>query len=202
MRMFIDEILEHINQATNVLMYRQAIYQLFADNKGEHPWAYISNPKKGKTAISDVVRVLIPGRVVKSLSVAELLNIISDFARLQEEPVILWVDNFERLNKRTIEYYVELVAMKNVYLVCNIVSDEEEFIDPKFFNDNTFVILNSDEFANTRSRSVNVKYTLLLVLSVFTFLLFVRLQLSMVGYLVSALWFSLLMYRSFYYVTR
>lgn len=200
--MFIDEIWQHVLDDSNVLMYRQAIYQLFSENKGEHPWAYITNPRKGKAAISDVVRVLIPGRVVKNLSVAELLDIVSDFARQRDEPVIIWVDNFERVNKRTMEYYVELVAMKNVYLVCNIVSDEEEFIDPKFFEDNTFVILNSEEFATSRSHSVNVKYTLLLVLTVFTFMLFVRLQLSLIGYLVSALWFSLLMYRSFYYVTR
>jgi hypothetical protein len=200
--MLIDDIIEYLDTGSNVLMYKQNIYQLFAENKGTSSWAYVSNPKKGKTALSDIVKVLIPGRVVKGLSVAELLDIISDYAKESEDMVVLWVDNFERLNKRTLEYYVELVCMNNVYLVCNIVSEEEEFISPSFFDDYTFVILNSEEYEASRARSVNVKFTLLLILSVFTFILFVRVQLSLVRYLVSALWFSLLMYRSFYYITR
>lgn len=200
--MFIDELTGYLGENHNVLMYQQGIYELFSDNRGEHPWAFISNPKKGKTALSDVVKVLDKGRVTKSLSVAQLLDIISDIAREStDESVVLWIDNFDRVNKRTLEYYQDLRDMGNVLLVCNIVGDEEEFIDSSFF-DETFVILNSDEYSESRARSINVKFTLLLLLSVFTFLLFVRVQLSHVGYLVSALWFSLLMYRSFYYVTR
>lgn len=200
--MLFDDVWQHLEEGSNVLLYKQNIYQLFSENRGSSSWAYVSNPKKGKTAISDIVKVLVPGRVVKSLSVAQLLDIISDYAGESEDMVVLWVDNFERLNKRTLEYYVELVSMGNVYLVCNIMSEEEEFISPSFFDDYTFVILNSDEYSTSRAMSVNVKFTLLLLLSVFTFILFVRVQLSLVRYLVSALWFSLLMYRSFYYITR
>lgn len=200
--MLFDDVWEYLEEGNNVLLYKQNIYELFSINKGSSSWAYVSNPKKGKTAISDIVKVLIPGRVVKGLSVAELLDIINDYARDSEDMVVLWVDNFERLNKRTLEYYVELVNMGNVYLVCNIVSEDEEFISPSFFDDYTFVILNSDEYSESRAQSVNIKFTLLLLLSVFTFILFVRVELSIVRYLVSALWFSLLMYRSFYYITR
>ena len=200
--MLFDDVWQHLEEGSNVLLYKQNIYQLFSENKGASSWAYVSNPKKGKAAITDIVKVLVPGRVVKGLSVAELLDIIYEYARQSEDMVVLWVDNFERLNKRTLEYYVELVSMGNVYLVCNIVAEDEEFISPQFFDDFTFVILNSDEYSSSRAMSVNVKFTLLLLLSVFTFILFVRVQLSLVRYLVSALWFSLLMYRSFYYITR
>jgi len=200
--MFFDDVWQYIEEGNNVLMYKENIYQLFSENRGTSSWAYISNPKKGKTAIMDVVKVLLPDRVVKGLSVAELMDIINDYARKSDDALVLWIDNFERVNKRTLEYYTDLAGMANVYMVCNIVSDEEEFIYPQFFDDFTFVILNSDEYSNSRARSVNIKFSLLLLLSVFTFLLFIRVQLSLVGYLVSALWFSLLMYRSFYYITR
>jgi len=125
--MLFDDVWQHLEEGSNVLLYKQNIYQLFSENKGASSWAYVSNPKKGKAAISDIVKVLVPGRVVKSLSVAELLDIINDYARESEDMVVLWVDNFERLNKRTLEYYVELVSMGNVYLVCNIVAEDEEF---------------------------------------------------------------------------
>ena len=200
--MLVDEVLQHTMEGSNVLLYRQNIYQVYSENRGSNDWVYISNPKKGKTAIADIVKVLLPERVVKGLSVAELMDIINNYSQESNDKIILWIDNFERLNKRTLEYYVELVCMKDVYLVCNIMSEDEEFISPAFFDDYTFVILNSDEYSNSRALSVNVKFTLLLILSVFTFLLFVRVQLSLVGYLVSALWFSLSMYRSIYYVTR
>lgn len=200
--MLVDDILEYLEEGNNVLLYREDLYRVFSENKGERSWAYVSNPRKGKTAINDIVNVLTPGRVTKGLSIAQLLDIINKYSLESDDKVVLWIDNFEKLTKRTLEYYVELVCMKNVYLVCNIVSDDEEFISPQFFDDHTFVILNGDEYAGSRAMSVNVKFTLLLLLSVFTFFLFVRVQLSHMGFLVSALWFSLLMYRSFYYVTR
>lgn len=200
--MIFDDIMEHLDEGSNVLTYQVGIYHLFSENRGHSPWAFVSNPKKGKSAIADMVQVLDKEAVVKGLSVAQLLDIISSFARDAEEMVVVWVDNFERLNKRTLEYYVELAAMDNVYMVCNIMDDSEEFIFPQFFSDFPFVILNGEEFATSRANSVNIKYTLLLVLSVFIFLLFLRLQLSLVGYLVTALWFTLLMYRTFYYITR
>jgi len=199
--MLIDDIHMYLSEGSNVLLYREEIYQIFSSFK-QDGWAYISNPRKGKAALADVVHVLMPEQVTKSLSVAELLDLIDGYARESDDMIVLWVDNFDRVNKRTLEYYSDLAGMGNVYLVCNIASDEEEFIYPQFFSDYNFVILNSDEYAQSRARSVNIKFTLLLLLSVFTFLLFVRVQLSRVGYLVSALWFSLLMYRSFYYVTR
>ena len=200
--MLINDIKDYVNDGYNVLTYHEDIYPIFSKNRGDNNWAFISNPKKGKAAISDVVKVLIPDKVVKNLSVAELLDVISEYAAKSGEAVVLWVDNFERVNKRTLEYYQDLASMGNVFLVCNIAGEDEEFIYPKFFEDYPFVILNSDEYSSSRARSVNVKYTLLLLFSVFTFLLFVRVELSMVGYLVSALWFSLLMYRSLYYLTR
>ena len=200
--MLIDDIQRYIGEGSNILLYQQDMYPIFNENKGSNSWAYVSNPKKGKTAINDIVNVLVPGRVTKNLSVAQLLDLVNYYARESEDKVVIWIDNFEKLNKRTLEYYQDLVGMANVYLVCNIVDEEVEFISPSFFDDYTFVILNSNEYSASRSRSVNVKFTLLLLLSVFTFLLFVRVQLSVVRYLVSALWFSLLMYRSFYYITR
>ena len=199
--MLVDDVLQYIDEGSNVLLYRQELYQEFSKNKGENSWAYVSNPKKGKTAISDIVNVLVPGRITRGLSIAELIDIISDYSKESNDRVILWIDNFERVNKRTLEYYMDLAGIGNLYLVCNIMSDDE-FISPSFFDDFNFIILNSDEYSSSRARSVNVKFTLLLLLSVFTFLLFIRVQLSLVGYLVSALWFSLLMYRSFYYITR
>lgn len=199
--MLVDDVLQYIGEGSNVLLYRQELYQEFSKNKCENSWAYVSNPKKGKTAISDIVNVLVPGRITRGLSIAELIDIISDYSKESNDRVILWIDNFERVNKRTLEYYMDLAGIGNLYLVCNIASDDE-FISPSFFDDFNFVILNSDEYSSSRARSVNVKFTLLLLLSVFTFLLFIRVQLSLVGYLVSALWFSLLMYRSFYYITR
>jgi len=199
--MLVDDVLQYIGEGSNVLLYRQELYQEFSNNKGENSWAYVSNPKKGKAAISDIVNVLVPGRITRGLSIAELIDIISDYSKNSSDKVILWIDNFERVNKRTLEYYMDLAGIGNLYMVCNIRGDDE-FISPSFFDDFNFIILNNDEYSSSRGRSVNVKFTLLLLLSVFTFLLFVRVQLSLVGYLVSALWFSLLMYRSFYYITR
>ena len=89
--------------------------------------------------------------------------------------------------------------MGNIYLIVNIVEDKD-FVDDEFLQN--FIIIDTNEYTSNRAHSINVKYTLLLILSLFIFFLFLRVQLSITSFLVSTLWFTLLMYRSFYYITR
>ena len=53
-------------------------------------------------------------------------NIKKIFYHIKYESKSERIDNFEKLTKRTLEYYVELVCMNNVAFVCNIREDEEE----------------------------------------------------------------------------
>lgn len=191
-----DEIHKQIEENHNVLLFNTDIYTFYSEYKVKQKWVFISSPSKGKRAIEIILNTIEPDYKIKNESVAKLLDDISIVSR--NDKIVIFVDNFEYVNKRTAEYYNDLINMKNVLLVVNINDDE---IDLNMDMLRNFVILNQDLNFN-RNSSVNIRFTILFILSVFIFLLFMRLQLSIIGYLVSSLWFSFLMYRSFYYISR
>lgn len=196
-----EDIFKLINQHNNVLLYKQEtlLYEIYQSKTREDTWAYISNPRQGKYALEIVLQTFREEKIMKNMSVANILDEISQIARKKKTPLILFVNYFENINKRTITYYQDLVNMGNIYLIVNIVEDKD-FVDDEFLQN--FIIIDTNEYTSNRAHSINVKYTLLLILSLFIFFLFLRVQLSITSFLVSTLWFTLLMYRSFYYITR
>lgn len=196
-----EDIFKLINQHNNVLLYKQEtlLYEIYQSKTRGDTWAYISNPRQGKYALEIVLQIFREEKIMKNMSVANILDEISQIARNKKTPLILFVNYFENINKRTITYYQDLINMGNIYLIVNIVEDKD-FVDDEFLQN--FIIIDTNEYTSNRAHSINVKYTLLLILSLFIFFLFLRVQLSITSFLVSTLWFTLLMYRSFYYITR
>lgn len=196
-----EDIFKVINQHNNVLLYKQEtlLYEIYQSKTRGDTWAYISNPRQGKYALEIVLQIFREEKIMKNMSVANILDEISQIARNKKTPLILFVNYFENINKRTITYYQDLINMGNIYLIVNIVEDKD-FVDDEFLQN--FIIIDTNEYTSNRAHSINVKYTLLLILSLFIFFLFLRVQLSITSFLVSTLWFTLLMYRSFYYITR
>lgn len=196
-----EDIFKLINQHNNVLLYKQEtlLYEIYQSKTREDTWAYILNPRQGKYALEIVLQTFREEKIMKNMSVANILDEISQIARNKKTPLILFVNYFENINKRTITYYQDLINMGNIYLIVNIVEDKD-FVDDEFLQN--FIIIDTNEYTSNRAHSINVKYTLLLILSLFIFFLFLRVQLSITSFLVSTLWFTLLMYRSFYYITR
>ncbi|MBE6493928.1 MAG: hypothetical protein E7Z84_04890 [Methanosphaera stadtmanae] len=191
-----NEIHKQIEENHNVLLFNTDIYSFYSEYKLNQKWIFISSPSKGKRAIEIILNTIEPDYKIKNESVAKLLDEIAVVSK--NDKVVIFVDNFEHINKRTAEYYDNLINMRNVILIVNI-NDEEIDLDMQILEN--FIILNQDLNFN-RNSSVNIRFTILFILSVFIFLLFMRLQLSVVGYLISSLWFSYLMYRSFYYISR
>ena len=196
-----EDIFKLINQHNNVLLYKQEtlLYEIYQSKTRGDTWAYISNPRQGKYALEIVLQTFREEKIMKNMSVANILDAISQIARNKKTALILFVNYFENINKRTITYYQDLINMGNIYLIVNIVEDKD-FVDDEFLQN--FIIIDTNEYTSNRAHSINVKYTLLLILSLFIFFLFLRVQLSITSFLVSTLWFTLLMYRSFYYITR
>ncbi len=194
----IDDIHKQLEENHNVLLYHEDIYSFYSKYKIKQRWVYISSPSKGKRAIEIILNTIEPEYKIKNESVAKLLDEISTVAT--DDKIVVFIDNFEQINRRTLEYYTDLVNMKNILLVANINNEDKEFIDMSLLEN--FMILNNEIYPFNHENSINIRFTILFILSVLVFLLFIRLQLSIIGYLVSSLWFAFLMYRSFYYISR
>ncbi len=190
------KIIEQLDKHNNVLLYKQELYKYYKNHDKNNKAVYIVSPKKGKTAIEDIVKTLDSTAVTKNETVSKLIDHIK--LKIKDTRLDIYVNHFEQLSKRELLYYQELSEIPNVQLIVNFVEDEV-FIDKDFLND--FVVL-SDEYYENRSGSINITYTLLLVLSFLIFLIFLKIQLSILSIIVNTLWFTFLMYRTFYYITR
>lgn len=192
-----EKIMEQLEKHNNVLLYKEDLHEHFKEFNTEYYSVYISTPKKGKTAFEQILKKLDNDSNTKNKTISKLLQEIIEES--ENKKLYIFVDNFDQLSKRELQNYKELEQQKNIFLIVNI-NEDREFIDEEFLN--KFVIINESSFKNNRSQSININYVILLLLSFLIFLLFLRIQLSLLRYIVSALWFTLLMYRSFYYISR
>lgn len=192
-----EKIMEQLEKHNNVLLYKEDLHEHFKEFNTEYYSVYISTPKKGKTAFEQILKKLDKDSNTKNKTISKLLQEIIE--ECENKRLYIFVDNFDQLSKRELQNYKELEQQKNIFLIVNI-NEDREFIDEEFLN--KFVIINESSFKNNRSQSININYVILLLLSFLIFLLFLRIQLSLLRYIVSALWFTLLMYRSFYYISR
>lgn len=192
----INQINEQIKKGNNVLIYKEELYTHYQKRDKRYKAIYISTPKKGKTAFEQILKKLDNDAQTKNKTISKLIEEIIGQTRKQQ--LHIYLDHFEQMSNRELQNYKELEQQENICLIANMEEDKE-FIDEDFLN--KFIILN-DEYYNNRSQSININYVLLLLISLLVFLLFLKIQLSMIRFIVSALWFTLLMYRSFYYLTR
>ena len=192
-----EKIIKQLEKHNNILLYKEELHEHFKEFNREYNAVYISTPKKGKTAFEQILKKLDKNSKTKNKTISKLLQEIIE--ETKNKRLYIFVDNFDQLSKRELQNYKELEQQENILLIANI-NEDKEFIDEEFLN--KFVIFNESSFKNNRSQSININYVILLLLSFLIFLLFLRIQLSLLRYIVSALWFTLLMYRSFYYISR
>ena len=192
-----EQILEQIAKGNNTLLYKQDLYEHHKKLETEYNTVYISTPKKGKTAFEQMLKTLDKTAETKNKTISKLIDEITENTR--HNTLYLCIDNFEQLSRRELQNYRELEQQENIHIIANI-NEDRTFIDEEFLD--RFVMPDEREFKNNRSQSININYTILLLLSFLIFLLFIRLQLSILRYIVSGLWFTLLMYRSFYYISK
>ena len=192
-----EKIVKQLQKHNNVLLYNEELYTHFKEFNTKYNAVYISTPKKGKTAFEQILKKLNSDMNTKNNTISQLLQDIME--ETKNKKIHIFVDNFEQLSKRELQNYKELEQQENILLIVNI-NEDKEFIDEEFLN--KFVISDESSFKSNRSQSINIKYVILLLLSFLIFLLFLRIQLSLLRFIVSGLWFTLLMYRSFYYISK
>jgi len=191
------EIIKQLSNNNNILLYKENLHKIYTNIKTTHNTTYITTPKKGKTAFEQILKQTDKKTTTKNKTISQLIENIKE--NTKDKQLTICIDNFEQLTKREHDNYKELIQQENIQFIANI-NEDKEFIDNKLLDN--FIILNKEEYLTNRSQSININYVLLLLLSFLIFLLFLRIQLSMIRYIISGLWFTLLMYRTIYYITK
>lgn len=190
-----DKIQQYIKKDKHLLLYKQPLYNIYKIHDKKYNPIYISTPKKGKTAIELILKK-VDEKQHKNMTISSLIDEINK--QTEDKQLHIFLDHFEHLTRRELTYYRQLSENKNITIIANITEDQD-LIDEEFLQ--KFIIVD-DKFYTNRSLSINKQFSLLLVFTILVFLLFLKIQLSIVGIIVSTLWFTFLMYRSFYYMIR
>lgn len=192
-----NEVITQLEKNNNILLYKQDLYNIYNTIKTTYLAVYISTPRKGKIAYGQILNKIDKTKETKNKTISQIIEEIKQITK--HTRILICLNNFEQLTKRELDNYKELIHEENIQFVANI-NEDREFIDEQMLDN--FVILDEEDYQNNRSQSININYAILLILSFLIFLLFLRIQLSMLRFIVSGLWFTLLMYRSIYYITR
>ena len=192
-----NEIIKQIENNNNILLYKQDLYKTYTNLKKQYQSIYISTPKKGKVAFQQILNKTSNKKDTKNKTISQIIEDIKQ--NTKHTKTIIYINNFEQLTRRELENYKELIQQENIQFIANI-NEDKEFIDNQLLDN--FIILNKEEYQNNRSQSININNTILLLLSFLILLLFLRIQLSPLRYIISGLWFTLLMYRTIYYLTK
>lgn len=192
-----NEIIKQLEKNNNILLYKQDLYKEYTNIKKTYHAVYITTPRKGKVAFEQILEKTDNDADTKNKTISQIIEDIKQ--NTKHTKITVFINNFEQLTKRELDNYRELIQQENIQFIANI-SEDSEFIDQKLLDN--FIILNKEDYQNNRSQSININYVILLLLSFLIFLLFVKIQLSTLRYIVSGLWFTLLMYRSIYYITK
>ena len=190
-----NKIIRQLDKNNNVLVYKQELDKLYQRRNKTIKSAYIISPRRGKEAFKLIHRTVHKNDTTKNKTISQLIEEIIE----TKSTLHIYVDYFEQLTKRELDYYRQLESKDNIQLIVNIRSDEA-FIDESFLE--KFIKIDAEGYSENRSHSTNITYTILLLISLLIFLVFMRLQLSILSILVNTLWFTLLMYRSFTYMVR
>jgi len=191
----INKIRDEVDNCHNVLVYSEDLYLYYNKFDTNDFKVYISTPKNGKNAFESILKSVDKTENTNNKTISKLIELT--IKKTGDKRLVLFIDNFQQLTRRELNHYKELEKQENICIVANMTEDKD-FIDEEFLDN--FTIL-SDEFYNNRSQSVNIKHTILLLLSLLIFILFLKLQLGTLRFLVNTLWFTLLMYRTFHYFT-
>ena len=178
-------------------LYQQDLYKIHSNIKKTYQSVYISTPKKGKVAFEQILKQIDKTKDTKNKTISQIIEETTE--KTKHTQITICINNFEQLTKRELDNYKELIQEENIQFIANI-NEDKEFIDKQLLDN--FIILNEEEYKNNRSQSININYVILLLLSFLIFILFLRIQLSPIRYIISGLWFTLLMYRSLYYLTK
>ncbi|MDO5851665.1 MAG: hypothetical protein Q4Q23_04180 [Methanobacteriaceae archaeon] len=194
---YITEINEQLEKDNNVILFKQDLKKYHKYYQKKYNTIYISTPKIGKIALENILRIKYK-KTDKELKNKTAMQLISEINK-ETKGLIIFLDAFEQLSLREQEYYKQLALNNQIKYVVN-TNTQPTKTNKEFFK--KFILINMEDFQDDRTQSINITYTILFLISLIIFLLIIKLELNKTSLIINSLWFTLLMYRTFTYITH
>ena len=193
------QIRKLIEKGKNLIFYDKDVKPCYDELKDEYLCVYFDEPAPARIRLIEIVYKLNKDSKFKpkSKSIPEIKKFI--IKELGDDKLIIIFNHFERLNNQSVRPYYDLNEYENIQFICNFTQNFKKQIYPFF---KTFKLINGDKYKKEVVKDeINVTYAIYGLLSIFCFLLYMKISYSlyMAVVLIGGVWFALIIFRTLMY---
>ena len=93
MKDLLKQIQQQLQKGNNILVYKQELYKFYEKRDKSYKAVYISTPKKGKTAIENIIKQVDSEYITKNKTISKLIEEILE--KTKEEQLTIYINYFE-----------------------------------------------------------------------------------------------------------
>ncbi len=198
--MNVVRIRDCINNGKNLMFYDRDVNSCYKVLRKDFVCVYFNEPIPVRVRLMESIYYLSNDKNLNlnNKTIAELQIQLLDL--LDGKHLIILFNNFERLTRKAMQAYENLNNEENINFVCSFGQNFKPEIYAFF---KTFELVNREDFEeNLGRKEINITYTIYAIVSIFCFLLYMKLGSSqtIATLLIGGTWFALIIFRTLLYV--
>ena len=193
------QIMELVKQGNNLIFYNKDVSICYNELKDGHLSIFFDEPIPVRIRLVKILSMINPDYKFNKahITIAELK--IAIIKELKAKNLIIFFNNFEKLNKSSLSIFEYFNSLKNIQFICSFNTRFKK-IAYRFYK--TFKFVNKEDYhPKEDSNQINITYTVYGVLSILCILIYIRVSASIyiATIMIGATWFGLIIFRTLMY---
>lgn len=193
------QIIELVEGRNNLIFYDKDVSLCYDELKEGHLCIFFDEPIPIRIRLIKILKMINPDYKFNKahITIAELKIII--VKELNDRNLIIFFNNFEKLNKSSLSIYEYLNSLKNIQFICSF-NIRFKNVAYRFYK--TFKFVNKEDYhPKEDNNQINITYTVYGILSIFCILLYIKISTSIyiATIMIGAAWFGLIIFRTLMY---
>lgn len=197
--MVLIQIKELEERQENIIIYNKKVNRYYYKLKDKHLCTFFDEPIPVRINLIKILNTVNPKYKFDKnhITIAELKEVIPK--ELGTKELIIFFNNFEKLNKSSVNAYKYLNKRKNIRFICSF---EKRFKNDAYPFYKTFTFINKVDYPyEENKKKINITYTIYAILSLICILIYFKASASIyiATIIIGAIWFGLIIFRTLMY---
>lgn len=193
------QIIELVKSGNNLIFYNKDVSLCYDKLKDSHLCIYFEEPIPVRIRLIKLLKEINPDYKFNkgNITIAELRVVIIE--ELNDKNLIIFFNNFEKLNSSSLSVYEYFNSSKNIQFICSFKTKFKKVVY-RFYK--TFEFINKEDYhPYTDYNQINITYTVYGILSILFILVYIKISTSIyiATIMIGATWFGLIIFRTLMY---
>ena len=193
------QITEFVEKGSNLIFYDKDVSLCYEGLGNRNLCIFFEEPSPIRIRLVKILTLINPYYKFNKahITIAELKGDI--IKELKVRNLIIFFNNFEKLNKSSLNVYEYFNSFKNIQFICSFKKRFKK-VAYKFYK--TFKFINKEDYhPNEDYNQINITYTVYGILSIFCILIYIKASTSIyiATIMIGAAWFGLIIFRTLMY---